>query len=308
MQIDGDPAPHLKRLALVVVVLATTVAVSAILFKLAVVMFPGTRPNQRAAVALQLIGGNVSGLLRVSIGRDLNVFEIWSYLFPIPALGSLGERLLYGTAALVLAILMWVKYVTGGRRRSDLVTILGGIVFFLASLLPVVMASGTGDRQHLYAAPQAILILMLFWCLFGLGMGRGGTIILVGLMVVATAVSFPQKLVLPYVFSFEYATDAIKAATKVHEPFRLLVVKQQRVGSCAYEPCTGYFARGLGALNRVPTFYAKIARLQHRKLMAAVLLPGELKARITRFALAPGKIVVIDINAATARYRETHKL
>ena len=172
-------------------------------------------------------------------------------------------------------------------------------------MIPVAMDAFSG-RQHLYAAPQAILALLLFWALFGLRRGQlvGGAV--AAAMVVATAVSFPQNLVRPFVFSLDYARRAIASGTHADQPFHVVVITQKRSAACGFEPCTGSFGKGVGGgLQHTMGFYETLAGLEGRVFGSAIKAsPENAAAAIAEQRSKPGDVIVIDVDDAATRYRE----
>ena len=214
-----------RTITLATISMCFVIGACAVLYKILFTTFNigADRIYKKASLPLNILSGDITGLLNNTLVDSLNVFEIWSYLFPVEILSKSIRLMLYVGAPLMLMLLAVCRYVVNGKQKGDLFTMATGAIFFLLAMIPAAM-DGFGSRQHLYAAAQSILVLMLFWALIALPRGRVVGVALAVVMMAATTVQFSQKLVLPYVFAYEYASREVKAAGSAGESIKIVVV------------------------------------------------------------------------------------
>ena len=169
-----ERATDRRTITLATICMSFVIGACAVLYKILLTTFniDTDKIYKKASLPLNILSGDITGLLNNTLLDSLNVFEIWSYLFPVEILSTSIRLILYVGAPLTLILLAVCRYVVNGKQKGDLFTMATGAIFFLLAMIPAAM-DGFNSRQHLYAAAQSILVLMLFWALIGLPKGEG---------------------------------------------------------------------------------------------------------------------------------------
>ena len=294
------------HLAKVVVVLAVLVAASAVAHAVAVQLSGSHVYKKAESVMGVLVGdwGALGGLLQTPA---TNVFEVWSYAWPVPALGETQGGYLHLAAFGLLSVLVALRYYRSTHRALDGTVIGLALLFFLASMIPVA-ASLFDGRQHLYAAPQSILLIMFFWALYGLTASPIVTGAIVAATVISTAIGFGQKLVYPHVFALDYARAAI-ADRPLSEKLNIVVIKPSLGAQrCQYEPCSGYYGRNLNALLRGRYIFTKGKREQNEAIGEVTVVSRRDAPKLIEGLGDLSGYRIVDVGEALAEYRKRHRL
>ena len=294
------------HLAKIVVVLAVLVAASAVTHAVAV-QLTGSHVYKKAESIMGVRVGDWSALDRLLQTPATNVFEVWSYAWPVRALGEAGSAYLHLGAFGLLSVLVALRYYRSTQRALDGTVIGVALLFFIASMIPVATSLFDG-RQHLYAAPQSILLIMFFWALYGLTASPIVTGAIVVAAVISTAIGFGQKLVYPHVFALDYARAAI-ADRPLSEKLNIIVIKPSLGAQrCQYEPCSGYYVRNLNALLRGRYIFTKGTKEQNELIgEVTVVIKRDVPKLIEGLGDLSGYLIV-DVGKALAEYRKRHRL
>ena len=251
--------------------LAALVAASALVHAIAAEL-TGAWVYGKADGVLNILAGDWSALGALLKAPATNVFEVWTYSWPVRALGEARSAYLHLAAFGLLSLLVGLRYHRSTNKPLDRTVIGVALVFFVASMVPVLM-SGFDGRQHLYAAPQSILLVMFFWALYGLTANAIVTGAIVAAIVVSTAIGFGQKLVYPHAFALDYARAAI-ADGLPSEKLNIIVIRPSaKAQRCRYEPCSGFYTRNLNALTRGRYIFTKGSEEQNALIGEVTVVP-----------------------------------
>ena len=294
------------HLAKCVVVLAVLVAASAFAHAFAAEL-TGAQVHKKAESVLGVLVGDWSKLGGLLRAPDSNVFQVWTYAWPVPALGGARSSYLHLAAFGFLSLLMAMRYYRSTNRVLDGTVVGVALLFFIASMMPVATSLFDG-RQHLYAAPQSILLIMFFWALYGLTASPIVTGAIVAATVISAALGFGQKLVYPHAFALDYARAAIADRLPSEKPNIIVIKPSAPAQRCMYEPCSGFYARNLNALSKGRFIFTKGSAEQNASIGEVTEVPRQDAARvIEEFGDLPGYLIV-DMDEALAEYRKRHRL
>jgi hypothetical protein len=178
-----------------------------------------------------------------------------------------------------LSLLMAMRYYRSTNRVLDGTVVGVALLFFIASMMPVATSLFDG-RQHLYAAPQSILLIMFFWALYGLTASPIVTGAIVAATVISAALGFGQKLVYPHAFALDYARAAIADRLPSEKPNIIVIKPSAPAQRCMYEPCSGFYARNLNALLKGRFIFTKGSAEQNASIGEVTEVPRQDAARV----------------------------
>ena len=130
---------RLVHLAKCVVLLAVLVVASALVHAIAAEL-TGAWVYRKADGVLNILAGDWSALGALLKAPATNVFEVWTYSWPVRALGEARSTYLHLAAFGLLSLLVGLRYHRSTNKPLDRTVIGVALVFFVASMIPVAMS------------------------------------------------------------------------------------------------------------------------------------------------------------------------